>query len=81
MSALAMAEGMGDLGTVMTLEIARLAQQGFNESKVGNNIKMIVSSADKEMKQMKARREKFDIIFIDADKEAYIKYNTSDLII
>ena len=35
---------------------------------------MIVSSADKEMKQMKARREKFDIIFIDADKEAYIKY-------
>ena len=37
---------------------------------------MIVSSADKEMKQMQARREKFSIIFNDADKEAYIKYNT-----
>ena len=28
------------------------------------------------MKQMQTMREKFDIIFIDADKEAYIKYNT-----
>ena len=38
MSALAMAEGMGDLGTVIPLEIAQLAQQGFNESKVGNRL-------------------------------------------
>ena len=77
MSALAMAEGMGHLGSVITLEndekIARVAQQGFNESDVGNKIKMIVGSADEEMKQMQARREKFDIIFIDADKEAYLR--------
>ena len=38
MSALAMAEGMGDLGTVIPLEIAQLAQQGFNECKVGNRL-------------------------------------------
>ena len=78
MSALALAEGMGDLGSVITLEndekIAQVAQQGFNESNVGNRIKMIVGSADEEMKLMQARMEKFDIIFIDADKEAYIKY-------
>ena len=78
MSALALAEGMGDKGSVITLEndekIAQVAQQGFNESNVGNRIKMIVGSADEEMKLMQARREKFDIIFIDADKEAYIKY-------
>ena len=78
MSALAMAEGMGDLGSVITLEndekIARVAQQGFDESSVGNKIKMIVGSAAEAMKQMQTRREKFDIIFIDADKEAYIKY-------
>ena len=78
MSALAMAEGMGDQGSVITLEndekIARVAQQGFDKSSVGNKITMIVGSADEAMKQMQLRREKFDIIFIDADKEAYIKY-------
>merc|ERR1719471_2730976 len=46
MSALAMAEGMGDQGSVITLEndekIACVAQQGFDKSSVGNKITMIV---------------------------------------
>ena len=78
MSALAMAEGVGESGSVVTLEcderIAKVAQQGFDQSNVGHRIKMLVGSAAEEMMTMQANRDKFDIIFIDADKDAYIKY-------
>ena len=78
MSALAMAEGISDKGCVVTLEvdekIAKVAQKGFNKSNVGHKIQMIVGSAPQEMKQLQVQGDKFDIVFIDADKDAYIKY-------
>ena len=49
MSALAMAEGVGENGHIVTLEcdekIAKVAQQGFDSSNVGNRIKMLVGNA------------------------------------
>ena len=78
MSALAMAEGVPEDGSVVTLEvdekIAQVAQNAFNNSNVGSKIKLLVGSASEEMVKMKNRGDKFDVIFIDADKDAYIKY-------
>ena len=78
MSALAMAEGISKGGEIVTLEcdekIAKVAQTGFNKSSVGSKIRMIVGTASDEMKQLAAAGDKFDIVFIDADKDAYIKY-------
>ena len=78
MSAIALAEGVPQDGKVVTLEfnqdIAKVAQQIFDESNVKDKINLIVGSAADAMKQMAQDGEKFDLIFIDADKENYIQY-------
>merc|ERR1712026_470517 len=79
MSALALAEGLPQDGKVVTLEndpdIARVAQQAFDSATFGHKIHLILGNAVQEMKNMSAANtEKFDIIFIDADKETYIEY-------
>ena len=77
MYALAMAEGIPADGYVVSLEveeIAQVAQKVFDASLVRSKIKLFVGSASEVMEQMQSSVEKFDIIFIDADKEDYIKY-------
>jgi predicted O-methyltransferase YrrM len=78
MSALALAEGVPQDGKVVTLEfnqdIAKVAQQIFDKSNVKDKINLIVGSAADAMKKMVQDGEKFDLIFIDADKENYIEY-------
>merc|ERR1711936_1546404 len=79
MSALALAEGLPHEGQVVTLEndpdIARVAQQAFDSAAFGHKIHLILGNAVQEMKKMSASdTEKFDLIFIDADKETYIEY-------
>lgn len=78
MSAIAMAEGMPDDGKVVTLEfddeIANAAQEAFDQSDVGNKIEMRVAVAAEEMVRLKQEGQKFDIIFLDADKENYCEY-------
>jgi predicted O-methyltransferase YrrM len=78
MSAIALAEGMPEDGKVVTLEfsdkIAVVAQQIFDASSVKSKITMKVGQAADSMKEMVKSGEKFDLIFIDADKENYIEY-------
>ena len=78
MSAIAMAEGLPDHGEVVTLEldpeIARVAQEGFDASSVGEKIRLILGTATEEMKKLNAAGDSFDVIFIDAEKENYIEY-------
>ena len=78
MSAIAMAEGVPGDGKVVTLEldpkIGEVAQAGFDVSNVGHKIKMIVGRADDSMEMLKEAKESFDIIFIDAEKEGYVRY-------
>jgi len=78
MSALAMAEGIPADGKVVTLEcyenIAKVAQKIFDDSTVKDKIDLKVGQANEFMKKMVEDGEKFDIIFIDADKENYIEY-------
>jgi len=78
MSALAMAEGTPADGKVVTLEcyenVAKVAQKIFNASTVSDKIELRVGPAADAMNEMVANGEKFDLIFIDADKENYIEY-------
>lgn len=78
MSALAMAEGIPADGKVVTLEcydnVAKVAQKVFDASDVSNKIELIVGQAAEAMKKMVANGDKFDLIFIDADKENYVEY-------
>jgi len=78
MSAVALAEGVPADGKVHTLEnsedIANIAQQAFNASSVGNKIVLHRGDAKASMEKLKAEGHKFDIIFLDADKENYIAY-------
>ena len=78
MSAIALAEGVPQDGKVVTLEfnqdIAKVAKQIFDGSSVGGKIDLRVGVAADAMKKMIQDGEKFDLIFIDADKENYIEY-------
>jgi len=78
MSAVALAEGIPVNGKVVTIEfsenIANVAQQIFNASTVKDKIDLRVGPAAIEMQKMVKNGDKFDLIFIDADKESYIEY-------
>lgn len=78
MSAIALAEGVPEDGKVVTLEfsqnIAKVAQQIFDVSSVKSKIDLRVGPAADAMKKMVQEGEKFDVVFIDADKENYIEY-------
>ena len=78
MSALAFAEGIPKDGKVVTLEcyddIAKVAQTAFDASSVGHKIDLRVGKAIESMKQLAMEGQKFDIIFLDADKENYQAY-------
>jgi len=78
MSAIAMAEGIPSDGKVVTLEcdntIADVAQRAFDEASVGAKIDLRVGKAVDIMKKMVKDGLKFDVIFIDADKQSYIEY-------
>jgi len=78
MSALAMAEGVPEEGHVVTLECsetcAKAAQKVFDASNVSKKIELRLGVAADAMNDMVSNGEKFDLIFIDADKENYIEY-------
>jgi len=78
MSAIAMAEGIPSDGKVVTLEfdktIADVAQRAFDAASVGAKIDLRVGKAIDIMKKMVKDGVKFDVIFIDADKQSYIEY-------
>merc|ERR1711907_215211 len=78
MSAIAMAEGIPADGKVVTVEyyddVAKVAQEAFNQTDVGHKIDLRVASAAEEMAKLAKEGQKFDIIFLDADKENYCEY-------
>ena len=78
MSAIALAEGSSKDGQVVTLEndekTAKVAQSIFDKTNVAKKIDLRVGNAVDAMNDMVTKGDKFDIIFIDADKENYIQY-------
>lgn len=74
-SALSMAEGMDPKGKLYTIdineELANRVNTAFQESPYANNIHFIQGNALEEIPKLK---EKWDLVFIDADKENYLPY-------
>ena len=77
-SALSMALAVKDDGFITCLDknkkTSDIAKTFFKKAKVDNKINLIVGSALEQLNILSERSEKFDLIFIDADKENYIKY-------
>uniref|UniRef100_A0A7S3XWX0 3-dehydroquinate synthase domain-containing protein n=1 Tax=Heterosigma akashiwo TaxID=2829 RepID=A0A7S3XWX0_HETAK len=78
MSAVAFAEGLPSNGEVVTLEcypeIAQAAQENFNRTQQKDKIRLMLGNALDSMRELAAAGEKFDIVFLDADKENYVAY-------
>ena len=74
-SALCMAEGLIENGIIHTIdineELVSIQNKYFEKSKCNNSIIQHVGDARNLIKNI---NEKFDIVFLDADKENYIEY-------
>ena len=77
-SSLTMALALPKEGQIITLdhdhEIIKVAKSFFKKSQLEKTITPIVGPALESLRQMLKNKEIFDLIFIDADKENYIKY-------
>lgn len=77
-SALALAEGVSADGEVVTLEadpkIADMARSNFSKVKEGHKITLLQGDALQSVKKMVEEGQKFDLVFLDADKVNYIRY-------
>ena len=51
-----------------------MASACFSASPYASKIRLILDSAQEAMKRLLKDGEKFDIVFLDADKENYINY-------
>ena len=76
-SALSMALALGD-GFITCLDknkkTSEVASNFFKKAKVDKKINLIVGDATESLNNLININKKFDLIFIDADKENYIKY-------
>jgi len=89
-SALAMAEALPDDGVVVACEIdpdvARFAQECFDQSPAGRKIRVEVGPALDSLRRLAdhTSQGQFDFVFVDADKAGYLDYVdfllTSDLL-
>jgi len=74
-SALSIAEGLPKDGTLFTIdrneELAELQQKYFNKSRYTNQLKSYVGNA---IEIIPTLHQKFDLVFIDADKSNYTNY-------
>jgi len=76
LSTLSMALALPDEGSIIALdkneETNKIAQNFFKKANQNHKIKTIIKPALESL--MSIRNEKFDLVFIDADKENYKKY-------
>merc|ERR1712048_808998 len=74
-SALALAEALPEEGRVVTLEreadAARLAVQNWADSPHKSKISSLVGEANELMADLAAKKEAFDMVFLDVDKPGY----------
>lgn len=77
-SALAFAEGVVAGGEVVTIEAdasaAQVARICFENAQYGDRVRLVEGDARKLVREMAERGEKFDIVFLDADKTYYRNY-------
>ena len=83
LSALTMSLSLPSDGSLVTLdknvETNRIASNFFKKAKQENKIKSIIGSGLESLNNLKTENQKFDLIFIDADKENYKNYYNQSL--
>ena len=83
LSALTMSLPLPSDGELITLdkneERNKIASSFFKKAKQENKIKAIIGSALESINNLKKKEQKFDLVFIDADKENYKNYYNQSL--
>jgi caffeoyl-CoA O-methyltransferase len=77
-SALAMASGLPDDGTLVTCDIdpvaTAVAQRYFERSPHGHKITLRLGPAIETIHELATAGDRFDVLFLDADKQGYVDY-------
>ena len=83
LSALSMSLALPSDGKLVALdkdeETNKIAVNFFKKAKQENKIQTIIRPALESLKDLKKQRQKFDLVFIDADKENYKNYYDQSL--
>lgn len=83
LSGLTMSLSLPSDGELITLdkneERNKIASSFFKKAKQENKIKTIIGLALESISNLKKKEQKFDLVFIDADKENYKKYYNQSL--
>ncbi len=78
LSALSMSLALPEDGSVLALdknqETSNVALNFFKKASQENKIKLIIAPALESLKNLSDKNQKFDLVFIDADKENYKNY-------
>ena len=78
LSTLSMSLALPEDGSVLALdknhETSKIAENFFIKATQENKIKIIIAPALESLKNLNDSKKKFDLVFIDADKENYINY-------
>ena len=78
LSTLSMSLALPDDGSVIALdknqETSKTALNFFKKADQENKIKLIIAPALESLNNLNEQKQKFDLVFIDADKENYINY-------
>ena len=78
LSTLSMSLALPDDGSVIALdknqETSKTAVNFFKKADQENKIKLIIAPALESLNNLNNQKQKFDLVFIDADKENYINY-------
>ena len=83
LSTLSMSLALPEDGSVIALdknqETSRIAVNFFKKAAQENKIKLIIAPALESLNNLNDQKEKFDLVFIDADKENYKNYYNHSL--
>ena len=78
LSTLSMSLALPDDGSITALdknqETSEIAVSFFKKAAQGNKIKLIIAPALESLNNLNDQKQKFDLVFIDADKENYKNY-------
>ena len=78
LSTLSMSLALPEDGSVLALDknhkTSKIAESFFEKASQDNKIKLIIAPALESLKNLSNNKQKFDLVFIDADKENYLNY-------